>query len=34
RVAAQYLHGVGARAVVCHDNSVQALPSDFIIKTI
>jgi hypothetical protein len=34
RVAAQYLQGAGARAVVCHDNSVRTLPADFVVKTI
>jgi Zn-dependent M16 (insulinase) family peptidase len=34
RVAAQYLQGAGARAVVCHDNSVQALSSDFAVRSI
>jgi hypothetical protein len=34
RVAAQYLQGPGARAVVCHDNSVQALPEEFVVNSI
>ncbi|MFT7131625.1 MAG: Zn-dependent M16 (insulinase) family peptidase [Cyclobacteriaceae bacterium] len=34
RVAAQYLQGNGARAVVCHDNSVKALPADFVVRSI